>query len=193
MKKVDGDHEFEASVREHFVKLFEELHVVVSNVEDDTSFLYNGKMIMFLVSAMADDRINRIGAIGPAIKGVQRRWDKTQSSFMTDKIPVSDREGATSLDSSSKVEIFINTIGNEGLQMARERDQVTGHGPRRFFGLFSGKPTHKAKSMSIEQLVDVAQVGLKTRLKENFLMPVPIMLFIMALLAKLALDKDKAK
>ena len=196
MKEVRDDHEFEKSVEEHFVEAFKKLHKVVANVEDDTSYIYQGKMIMFLVSAMADDRINRIGVVGPILKGGQRRLDKTPSSYMTSKIQISNREGATSLDTSSRVEILINTIGNKGVQMAREKEQVIGKGPARFFGLLPGKniyAPHGEEHMSIEQLVNVAQVGLGTRLKENILMPGPILLIILAMLAKLALDKDNKK
>ena len=196
MKEVHNDHEFEKSVEEHFVDHFKKLHKVVANVEDDTSFLYQGKMMMFLVSAMADDRINRIAVVGPTLKGGQRRWDKTPSSYMTSKMQISNREGATSLDTSSRVEIFINTIGNKGVQMAREKEQIIGKGPARFFGLIPGKneyAPHGTEHMSIEQLIHVAQVGLGTRLKENIPMLGPIFLIIMAMLAKLAFDKDNKK
>lgn len=195
-KTVKDDHEFEESVKHHFVEPFQQIHKVMSNIDEDISYDYNGRLIMFLVSAMQDDRLNRIGVLGPLTKGVQRRWGKMQSSYMTDKIPITNREGATSLDTSSRVEIFINTIGNDGLHMAREKEQVIGHEKAKFFGLIPGKPIYKKHgdaSLSIEQLVNEAQVALPTRLKEQFLMPFPILLFIMALLAKLAWDKDKKK
>jgi len=195
-KVVNNDTELEESIKHFFVENFAQLNKVIANIDDDISYDYNGNFIMALVSALQDDRVLRLGLVGPMAKGLARRGGKLQSSFITDKIPETDRQRATSLKTSSDVEIFIRTIADEGVGLPREKNQIIGHGPPRFFGLIAGKNIYATGSdvhLSTEQLVNEAQVGTGIRLGENALMPVPILLFILALLAKLAFDKDNKK
>lgn len=201
-KPVNDIHELEKSIHDHFAEHFQKLSQAVGNIDQDQGWEYCASLMMSLNSVMVKDRIYRFGG-GGLLEGFNRRWHKAQSSFTTDKIPVTDRETATNLDSTGS-EVLFQTLGN-AIGMHRESEQVKSHTPAKIFNrevkgiwakILPGTPNfieHDKRHISIEDLVNNAQVGMKTRLFEQIPMLLPIFLFIMALLLKLAWDKDNKK
>jgi hypothetical protein len=202
-KPVKDIHELEESIRGHFQEHFQKINEAVSMIDQDQAWKYCGGIMMSLLTVMAKDRFNRFGLIGPMMEGINLKTNKAQSSYTTDMIPVTMREQATNLDSTG-AEVFLQTIGN-GIMMHREREQVESIEPAKLFGrevkgiwakILPGTPKfipHHERHLSIEDLVKNAQVQMPIRLVEQIPMIVPIFLFIMALLIKLAWDKDNKK
>lgn len=129
--EVTDINQLEESIKRHFAEDFIKINDVISLTDQSQAWRYIQKLMMTFTCLMGKDRIYRIGLLGPLMEGVNRRWNKAQTSFTTDKIPITMRQGATALDSAG-VELFYRTLGN-AVGMPREREQVEEYEPPKLF------------------------------------------------------------
>ena len=195
-KIVDNVHDLEKSIKEHFGEDFKKIHAAVANIDTATSWDYCGKILMCMERMMVKDKVFRLGVIGPIAGGLYRRVAEGQQSFMTSKIPVTDSEGATDLDSTGAF-VFYRVLG-DAIDMPREKEQVVDYEAPKFLGkplkgfwarVIPGKPIHahgKKVVVSIQHLIENSKVTTKNRIVEQLPMIGPIFLIIMAMLIKIS-------
>ncbi len=198
--EIRDDHQLEELILKSFGEDFKTADAAINMIDQDQSWKFLAQIMFFMNTGLRKDRVFNFAVAGNIMEGVVRRWNKRQSSYGTDKIPVTSHEGAVALNSTGSVILF-ETLGKV-INMHREKEQVISHEPAKLFGkelkgiwakIIPGKPIMKHKHVSIEDVIDAAQVQLKFRLAEQSPMVVPIMLFLLGLLLKLALDKETKK
>lgn len=199
-RKYENDHEFEKAVHELFSQSLAKASASVQNIDADQAYVFLGRWVYALGIATGKDRLKRVGTLGTLFEEFSKRgWGK-QSSYMTDNIPDTLREAASSL-TSTQIEIM-TTVLCEAIGMRRERHFPNGYENPTLFGkevhgilakFLPRKQKHGESSISTEALIEAQGVQLPIRLLESTPTFGLVFLIIMAMLAKLAFDKDNKK
>ncbi len=190
-------HEFEQAVEKTFGEPFTKISAAITQIDRNTALSFVQNWILICAELLSLDRRFRIKGVGNMLLDYFRRSQGTQGSFMTDKIPHTLRTPSTALD-SQMLETFIHTI-SEAVGFPRTERNIKGYKDLKVGGLTLIKDflpefdKENPNSVNLEQMVHAMGADRWTQLKESAPMLVPIIIIIIAFLAKLAADKDKKK
>jgi hypothetical protein len=197
VKNIYGsDEQFEKAVEQIFGQPFKKIFDAIAIIDATQAHGFCKNWITMSAELLQLDRIWRIAG-GSAALNWFRRYNGTQGSYFTDKIPQTVREPATAL-TSPRAEIFVRTCA-KAIDLPREGRVKKAYKPLKIFGksipflkIIPEHEKHEAKH-HIEQIINFLglQRGLQiTEASPAILIILPI---ILLLLAKLALDKGKKR
>jgi len=201
-RKYENDKEFEKTVKELLEPAFKKMRIAISDIDADQAYMDLSRIVVQLANAAAKDRLKRVGVFGYLSEGLAKRasGEVEQSSFMTQMIPDTLREGATAF-TSAQVEIFVTVLA-QGIGIRRLKKYIKEYESPKFFGkevsgfwakFLPRKGIKDDSKISTEHLVRALGVQLPIRLLESIPTFILAFFLVMFALGKFAFDKDNKK
>ncbi|MDO8610580.1 MAG: hypothetical protein Q7R95_08595 [bacterium] len=189
-KTYANQQELEQAIDNTIAKPFKEYFDAISGIDTPQALGDAKYLVAYIAALVGKDRMFRTKLIGSGAQDFARRMWGTQASFMTDHFKSVIDRPTTAFDSEQ-----IWTLTHKLLNMVNipiDKKKITGYKEKKnFLGVhepISGKELH-----NLQQVIEVLGVTKGERIKEAIPMLAPIILLILFMLAKMALDKDKKK
>lgn len=183
-------HTMEAKAKEIFGPAIKEMCDAIEVIDIEQAHGQLKYLITMITELMGKDWWMRYKILGSMGHSFLRRSFETQGSFMADHFKETLRRPVTTLDTEG-MEAVAHTL-TDLINMPHDEKRITGY-KTNLFGHNLIPEFGEVNSHTMEQVIEALNAEPKQRFKEAIPVAPFVIAFILFMLAKLALDKDKKK
>lgn len=184
-------HAFEKAVTEFLSKPFKEWYDAIAVIDPEQGMREAVYLVTFMAQVVGKDRRMRYKVFGDIFSDFSKRMWGTQGSLMTDHFMSVLRRPTTAPDSDG-IETLVHTLLSS-INMPLKPDKIIGYEKNALGIQVPKKDLGHWENQNMELVEEILGVTGKDRMIESAPIFPVIFLLIMAILAKLAMDKNKNK